>query len=328
MHQPTIQRAHRILLEVALTITNSPLPVSRDRDLVRLNAQVALITNALAARHIAETAGDADTLRMQRHLLNFSNPHMQAMDYQTWSALLYQKQDTQPTSSCSSSLTNDGYIYHNCTFDDKPLPCINCPVLLELMPSITSGIPRITVPEPPEQDHNLHASAAAVHQAFNLLNQWTAVMAHHQPLGPQAVAAALACFNTTYYLEAAIERHVQDHLDPAPPDTQPLLKRSNKFAERIYRLIGGPPGPVTLVNGHSKLTSCTQEMEHTTFARYFCSGPGLPVDADYNEEPTSPCSKCPMHPGTMNPANIKPRPWQLLQRAIQDRSASPLPGDH
>ena len=301
MQTPETIRAHRILLEVALTITNSPLRNPRDLGNAQTNAQIALLTNALAGRHIADLDGSPETVRMQARLIASSNPYMQAMEDQFWHETL----DTNENPECCCSLQSSGRIYHHCQVDEKPMPCINCPMLTASMPGITGGIPRQRdLPPPATNEPDLPRAEADAMRIMHLLAQWADTIAPQTPGVPNAIAAAIACADTAFYTAAAIEWH--------EGEADPINRRSNEIHERMYHLIGGPPEPTFTMDPNSGTRTCVYEFSTEEEAQYDCMESKL-THGDHQGRP-APCRKCPFQNGAP-----KPMPWQILQAAVQEK---------
>ena len=299
----TLTAAHQLLTEIARTITTSPLANPKHMESVHINSRIALLTNALAGRHLALLDTAAATASQQEQLLEISDPHMQAMTDDLWQ----QTTEREPDDNCLTSLATSGQIAHNCAYDDKPLPCLTCPMLTRQMPNIAQGIRRCAdrTPPPAHKPHFGRAAAAAL-RVMDLSEQWAQTMLGCQRTESRAVAAA----ETVYYTSAAIERHPRfGPSGSAGPrgNEGPWITRSEQVFDRLYQVMGGPPGR-TAARPPTPDYGCLLFIWARDQSEYHCQDP---EKAGPNGDRPEPCEDCPL-----GQQSRKPMPWQLLAAAV------------
>ena len=228
--------AHKLLVNIARTITTSPLANPRHMNNVSINSRIALLTNAVAGHHLTVLDGSTDTANQQEQLLEISNPHMQAMSDHLWELTV----DRAPDNCCLTSVSSSGHIEHNCLYDEKPLPCLTCPMLTRQMPHAAQGVRRTPITPPQAHKPNFAKASTAALRVMDLSEQWARLMLGRDRTESRTVLAAIAAAETVYYTSAAMERHPT--FGTRRSDEQ-WIRRSEQVFDQLYQVVGGPPGP-------------------------------------------------------------------------------------
>ena len=303
------ETAHEVLYEIARTITESPLanPGGAVHN-VSLNSRIALLTNALAGHHLSVLDGSEEALVRQGRLLEVSDPHMQALSDEMWELITLKT----PDQNCLTATDDQGYIEHACIHDEKPLPCITCPMLTRQMPEIGRGVPRRPHPAAQAaQRPDLRRAAAAMARVTELTERWAGLMLEREGRPePAGVAAALAAAETLYYLSAALEYYPKRSNSPVRHAGKPY----DSAFDRLYEAMGGPEGPTAGRAGEDY--GCLRYLwaERIT-TEYRCRDPE--TAGPTGERPT-PCDSCAFSEGPG-----KPMPWELLAQAADRERKQP-----
>ena len=227
---------------------------------------------------------------------------MQAMSDHLWELTV----DRAPDNCCLTSVSSSGHIEHNCLYDEKPLPCLTCPVLTRQMPHAAQGVRRAPITPPLAHKPNFARASAAALRVIDLSEQWARLMLGRDRTESRTVLAAIAAAETVYYTSAAMERHPT--FGPRRSDEQ-WIKRSEQVFDQLYQVMGGPPGPTAArPSGNSDHCSLLFWSQQDQPPEYTCLDP---VKAGPTGDRPDPCDTCPLAPETR-----KPMPWQLLAEAV------------
>ena len=225
MNQTIYATAHAKLIEIAETITASPLANPKGMTIVSLNSRIALLANAVAGRHLTILDETGETANQQVKLLEISGPHIHAMSSTERSSLTAEKQDEL----CVAAVDSRGLVNHSCQeFDAKTLPCLNCPHVLAVMPDITGGFTHEEPHQPPVWNKpNLPKAAFAASEVLTIIRDWAdGLLKESTPPSRHLTAAAIAAGETAYYIAAAIETHPRHGRINARNDEDPHYLKS------------------------------------------------------------------------------------------------------
>ena len=264
----------------------------------RINTQLAMATNDLAAKTLADLTTDEEAQQALQKQLAVTAPHVASLKPSDWQDILGQPDDKK----CEKHDDTRGTVGYLCSLyysDEKTYPCMTCPFLTKALntwkhdpvqyPAAkpTDTRPADTQPQDPELPIGIIRSLfEAVQLAFD--EPWS----ERHPMAYAAIALA----NTAYYVTAAVE-HLDGHRDAegSPSDDLMLLiqKTMGDTDERPIR------------PKYEKTTYCTRMIEFTTGrTQYICDPPDgqvPPEAANFTGLMPKPCTNCYYHQSEHRP---------------------------
>ena len=273
-------------------------PIMTRSPAARVNTRLAMATNDIAAKTLADLATDEEAQQALQQQLAVTAPHVASLKPSDWQELLGEPDDKK----CEKYDDTCGGVAYLCSLyysDEKTYPCMTCPFLTNALSTWkpdpvqypaakpTDPRPAHTTPQDSELPIDIIRSLfEAAQLAFD--EPW-------QERHPMAYAA-IALANTAYYVTAAVE-HLEGHRDAeaSPSDDLMLLiqKTMGDTDERPIR------------PKYEKTTYCTRIIEFTTGrTQYICEPPDgqVPPEAtNFTGLMPKPCANCHYHQSKHRP---------------------------
>ena len=232
-------------------------PITTRSPAARINAQLAMATNDLAAKTLADLATDEEAQQALQQQLAVTAPHVASLKPSHWQDILGEPDDKkcEKYDDTRGTVAYLRSLYHS---DDKTYPCMTCPFLTKALstgkpdpvqyPAAEPADPRPahTPPRDPELPIGIIRSLfEAAQLAFD--EPWS----ERHPMAYAAIALA----NTAYYVTAAVE-HLDGHRDAegSPSDDLMLLIQTTM----------GDTDERPIRPKYEKTTYCTRGIEFTT----------------------------------------------------------------
>ena len=218
---------------------------------------------------------------------------------------------------CLSGLQSNGHTEYACIFDEKLMPCLACPHLTRLKPSMNAGI---TKPKegPNQKVHKPNypqASAAAI-RALRHMACWPPNIPPEHHATPNAIAAGVALADAAYYAAAAIEVHPLLKLHGNQDDHKTHIKLSEDIYHSLHRLMGGSAAPLNYP-GDSTQHCILYTWHITNRTEYVCRyGENWTPNQWDGDILDNPCNTC-----DLMKAPQRPRVQELLKQAMDREKA-------
>lgn len=235
MTNPTLLKAHQTLANAAEAIINSPMANPKGMPETRVNSALATLCLCVAGQHTLSIHPTQEAEAQQEELLELAAPILRNISDQHWQETL-----TGHDEECLSAVQSNGVTEYACIFDEKLMPCLACPHLTRLKPSMNAGITR------PKEGPNLKAhkpnypkaSAAAI-RALRHMACWPTNIPPEYHAATNTIAAGVALADAAYYAAAAIEVHfiLKPHLNQDHNEIH--VKLSEDIYQSLHQLMGG-----------------------------------------------------------------------------------------
>ena len=241
MTRPTILKAHQIQAHATEDIINSPMANPKRMPATSVNSAIATLCLCVAGQRTLSIHPTQEAEAQQEELLEVAAPILRNISDQHW-----QETMTGHGEECLSGVQSNGHTEYACIFDEKLMPCLACPHLTRLKPSMNAGI---TKPKegPNQKAHKPNypqASAAAI-RALRHMACWPPNIPPEYHATPNAISAGVALADAAYYAAAAIEVHPLLHLHGNQDDHKTHIKLSEDIYHSLHRLMEGSAAPLS-----------------------------------------------------------------------------------